>query len=55
MEAGGGREGVERDSKVSPDIGLLAFPEGCSWDDRRQVRRAGLGVCKDGKAVPDAP
>jgi len=28
MEAGGRREGVEGDSKVSPDVGLLlAFPE----------------------------
>jgi hypothetical protein len=59
MEAGGRREGVERDSKVSPDVGLLlAFPVACSWDDRRLVRRAGLGLClmagvfKDGKAAP---
>ncbi len=43
---------------VSPDVGLLAFPEACSWDDRRPVRRAGLGlslmvgVFKDGEAAP---
>jgi hypothetical protein len=58
MEVGGRREGVERDSKVSPDVGLLAFPEACSCDERRPVRRAGLGLClmvgvfKDGKAAP---
>jgi hypothetical protein len=66
MEAGGRRERVERDSKVSPEVGLLlAFPEACSWDDRRPVRRAGLGLClmvevfKNGKTAPgkdpDAP